>query len=340
MAIGAFFLSIILSATTAFLLLCSPIARWLLDRPNQRSLHCGPTPRIGGMAILVAVTAALTTFRPPDLPLTPLLLSVCLLLVSQLDDRSQLPAALRLVFHFAAAIFIVFGWLAPDSIHSIDKKIVLMTWNNSNWPAIGVILAICWMTNLFNFMDGANGMAGGMAFIGFGGLAIAASLSVVPNFGISVACAAISGAAVGFLCFNFPSGRIFLGDAGSVPMGFLAAVFSIHGAIAGSWPWWFGILVFSPFIVDATVTLIKRMLKQEKLWVAHREHYYQRLILRGWSHRKTAVSYYILMLGSTLSALAAQNSQFLYPIAGFWVITYASLLLYLEWLFRKYKKVN
>jgi hypothetical protein len=83
---------------------------------------------------------------------------------------------------------------------------------------------------------------------------------------------------------------------------------------------------------------LKRIARQERIWIAHREHYYQRLILSGWSHRKTVISYYFLMLGSTVSALAAQNSNLLYPIVCFWVITYASLLMYLEWRFYKHKK--
>ena len=135
-----------------------------------------------------------------------------------------------------------------------------------------------------------------------------------------------------------PPAKIFMGDAGSIPFGFLAATLDIHGALAGLWSWWFGLLVFSPFIVDATVTLIRRLARRERIWIAHREHYYQRLILSGWSHRKTVCSYYLLMLGSAISALIAQNSRLLYPTVTFWVITYMSLLLYLEWRFHQYKK--
>lgn len=290
--------------------------------------------------MLLAIAVTLALLCPPGLPLTPLFLTAILSLIFAFDDRANLPVVLRFVVQLLAAAIIVVSWLHSKSDMSVSLVHDPKSFLESLFTSLAVIFAICWMANLFNFMDGADGMAGGMAFFGFGGFALAAATSTTQIANIAAVSAAVSGAAIGFLAFNFPAARVFMGDAGSVPIGFLAAVLNFQAWITGQWPWWFGILVFSPFIVDATVTLIKRMLKQEKLWVAHREHYYQRLILSGWSHRKTAVSYYILMLGSTLSALAAQNSQFLYPIAGFWVITYASLLLYLEWLFRKYKKVN
>ena len=155
---------------------------------------------------------------------------------------------------------------------------------------------------------------------------------------MAIIASALSGAALGFLLFNMPVAKIFMGDAGSIPIGFLAAALGIQGSLMGLWTWWFGLLVFSPFIVDATVTLIKRIARHERIWIAHREHYYQRLILSGLGHRKTVFSYYLLMLGSAVSALAAQNDQLLYPIVTFWVITYLSLLLYLEWRFHHHKK--
>lgn len=288
--------------------------------------------------MLLAVSISLAVFRPDNLPVTPLVLAASLALVSLLDDRAHLPVALRLAVHVAAATLVALGWLNTNADLPIANSDGVLAWPTSPYALFAAVLAICWMTNLFNFMDGANGMAGGMAFIGFGGYAIAAAMIPLQGETMAVLTAAVSGAALGFLCFNFSAARVFMGDAGSVPIGFLAAAIGIQGNLTGIWSWWFGALAFSPFIVDATVTLIKRLLRHEKIWVAHREHYYQRLILSGWSHRKTVISYYFLMLGSTGSALVAQNSHFLYPIVSFWVITYASLLLYLEWRFYQHKK--
>lgn len=288
--------------------------------------------------MLLAVTISLAILRPDSLPVTPLVLAASLALVSLLDDRAHLPVALRLAAHGAAATLIALSWPGTHADIPIGNADGMLAWLTSPYALFAMIVAICWMTNVFNFMDGANGMAGGMACIGFGGYAIAAAMSPVHGLTFAAVTAAMSGAALGFLCFNFPAARVFMGDAGSVPIGFLAAALGIQGNLAGLWPWWFGALVFSPFIVDATVTLLKRILRHEKIWVAHREHYYQRLILSGWSHRKTVFSYYFLMLGSTGSALAAQNGRLLFPIVSFWVITYASLLLYLEWHFYQDKK--
>ena len=89
--------------------------------------------------------------------------------------------------------------------------------------------------------------------------------------------------APGFLVFNFPPARVFLGDAGSVPLGFLAGALGAQGALSGAWPMWFPVLVFSPFIVDATVTIARRVARGERIWIAHRDHYYQRLVLSGWT---------------------------------------------------------
>ena len=341
--IAVFFVAMILAGGFVVLLLRSPLAQWSLDRANHRSLHHQPTPRIGGIAILIAVAIAIIISPQDGLPVIALALAACLALVSFADDKANLPAALRLFAHASAATLFAACCLNAGEIPGANDSSAFRSLTTP-FVLISMVIAICWMTNLFNFMDGANGLAGGMAFIGFGGYAIGAmigaTMSAEYGGGIAMTSAAISGAALGFLFFNFPTARVFLGDTGSVPIGFLAIVLGVQGFLQGLWPWWFGLFIFSTFIVDATVTLLKRLFRGEKIWEAHREHYYQRLILSGWSHRKTVLSYYFLILGSTISALKAQTSNLLYPIAGFWVITYASLLLYLEWRFYQEKKVE
>jgi UDP-N-acetylmuramyl pentapeptide phosphotransferase/UDP-N-acetylglucosamine-1-phosphate transferase len=130
-----------------------------------------------------------------------------------------------------------------------------------------------------------------------------ASLAHAPGF--ATLCFLIAAAAAGFLCFNL-SGRIFMGDGGSVPLGFLAAALGIDGWMRGLWPPWFAPLVFAPFVVDAVVTLGRRMMRGERFWLAHREHYYQRLVRSGWSHSRLAVAEYALMLACAGAALAAR----------------------------------
>ena len=118
-------------------------------------------------------------------------------------------------------------------------------------------------------------------------------------------CAIVAAAAAAFLVFNFPPARLFMGDAGSIPVGFLAAALFVTGWRDGDWPFWFPAAVFAPFIVDATLTLAKRILSGERIWDAHNKHYYQRLVRMGWGHRKTALAEYALMLASGITALWA-----------------------------------
>ena len=266
-----------------------------MDHPNERSLHTTPTPRIGGLGIMAGVGAASVWLA--DAALFPVMLAAfALAALSLLDDLRGLPVALRFLAHFvaAAACLLVLGL--------------------SGWALVGATLAVVWMTNLYNFMDGSDGLEGGMAAIGFGALALAAMLGGAPA--LAAFCAAIAAAALAFLRFNFPPARVFMGDAGAIPLGFLAATLGILGALQGVWPWLFPLLVFSPFIVDASVTLGRRALRGEKIWRAHRSHYYQRVVLLGASHRQLAMAAYVLMLAMAALAFA----QLVFPQQLVWLL--------------------
>jgi UDP-N-acetylmuramyl pentapeptide phosphotransferase/UDP-N-acetylglucosamine-1-phosphate transferase len=169
-----------------------------------------------------------------------------------------------------------------------------------------------------------------MAAFGFGALAIGAAAAGQPA--LALTAAAIASASLGFLAHNFPPARVFLGDAGSVPLGFLAAALGLHGTLAGAWPLWFPFLVFSPFIVDATVTLLRRAARGERFWRAHRGHFYQRLVLGGWSRRGLAWSAYALMAAAAASALAgrAQGPEIPFGIILGWAAFYTLLLVAIE----------
>ena len=241
-----------------------------VDRPNERSLHQRPTPRIGGMAMFPGIVLACIAAGARDSSvLVPMGLAGLLFLLSIADDWRGLPASLRFGSHFGVAAGLAL-WVAGAS------------------PlALAGAIAMTWMTNLYNFMDGANGLAGGMTVIGFGVLGLASGEAIL-------AFAAV-GAALGFLRYNFDPARVFLGDAGSVPLGFLGGALCFFGVVREHWPLWFPLLVFAPFVIDATVTLLKRMARREKVWAAHRQHYYQRLVRMGWSHRRLALAEYALM---------------------------------------------
>ena len=274
----------------ASFLVCWLTLAWLLqrsrlpmDHPNERSLHATPTPRIGGLGIMVGVFVAAAWLGGAGV--LPLVLgAAALAAVSVLDDVRSLPVRVRFLAHFVAA------------------AVCLLALGLSGWKLAAATLAVVWMTNLYNFMDGSDGLAGGMAAIGFGALALAAWLGDAG--GLAMLCASIVAAALAFLRFNFPPARVFMGDAGSIPLGFMAAALGINGAMQKVWPWLFPLLVFSPFIVDASVTLARRALRGEKIWQAHRSHYYQRVVLLGASHRWLALAAYALMLAMAALAFA------------------------------------
>jgi UDP-N-acetylmuramyl pentapeptide phosphotransferase/UDP-N-acetylglucosamine-1-phosphate transferase len=172
--------------------------------------------------------------------------------------------------------------------------------------AIAFVFGVAWYTNLYNFMDGSDGLAGGMALIGFGAYAVAAHLAGAP--GLASVCAMLAAGAAAFLTRNYPPAKIFLGDVGSVPLGFLAGVLGLVGWNRGLWPLWFPPLVFAPFVCDATLTLLRRMVRGERIWQAHREHYYQRLVRSGLGHRGTLFIEYITMLACASAAIVARNA--------------------------------
>jgi UDP-N-acetylmuramyl pentapeptide phosphotransferase/UDP-N-acetylglucosamine-1-phosphate transferase len=291
----------------------SPLAARLADTPNARSLHDTPRPRVGGLGVMAGSLVVIFTAGSRDLRI----LAACALglaILSLADDLRALPAPVRLLGHIAAALVVVLGPLDGPP------------------PAIAALLvvAIAWMTNLYNFMDGADGLAGGMAVAGFGTLALAADAGGAAD--LALASGAIAAAGLAFLAFNAPPARVFLGDAGSIPLGFFAGALGALGIVRGIWPAWFPLLVFSPFVVDATVTVLRRLAAREKIWIAHRTHYYQRLVTGGWSHRRLALAAWAAMLAAGASALVALEGTVMLHrgILGLWVVAYLVGLLAID----------
>jgi len=283
------------TAIAIALLRRSRFAAAFADVPNERSLHGAPVPRLGGIALIGAAVVAALPFA--DHPAGIVLgCAVFLSLVSLIDDRRSLPIQVRLPAHIAAALVAVLAIGAPAA----QSPALLVECGIAT-------LAIVWFTNAFNFMDGADGLAGGMAAFGFACLAVAAWMGGAQP--IAAACAALAAASVGFLFHNFPPAKVFMGDAGSVPLGFLAGSVGWLGVVGGLWPAWFPVLAFAPFLVDATVTLLGRLARGERFWLAHRSHAYQRLVLAGWTHRRLAVAAYALMALTACAALAALRSD-------------------------------
>jgi len=249
----------------------------VLDRPNARSSHAAPTPRGGGIAVIAAIVLAwlmLILTRAVALRLGLVISGAVLLAaVSWLDDLRGLPPAPRLAAQFAAVAGGLYalasmgygGWRPPSDL-----------------GIAGAALLWVWFINLFNFMDGIDGIAGSEA------AAIGIGLSLFGAFGAGEGwdggplAAVIAAAALGFLVWNWAPARIFLGDVGSVPLGYLLGFLLLYAAALGHWK--IALILPLYFLADATLTLLRRLLRGERVWQAHREHFYQRAVQRGLGH--------------------------------------------------------
>jgi UDP-N-acetylmuramyl pentapeptide phosphotransferase/UDP-N-acetylglucosamine-1-phosphate transferase len=319
---------------------CDPASRFhILDHPNERSLHTRSTPRSGGLAILVSiiVSVAMISVFQPFREMEAIMASVFLVAgVSFLDDRYSIFPVYRFIVHVLASAAILYGGFYLPKL-----EVFGISWQ---WPylagAVITVLYTVWMINLYNFMDGMDGFAGGMAVAGFGTFAILGWQA--GNIEFMLMSLVIASAAGGFLVFNFPPARIFMGDVGSSTLGLLAAAFSLWGARENIFPFWIALLVFSPFMVDATVTLLRRLLRGEKIWQAHKSHYYQQLVQAGWGHRKTVLVEYGIMLGCGMTALwglrASANVQAAL-IAG-WAVFYFLFFFSVSRLVARHKKTG
>ena len=282
----------LLCALLLQMLLASGLAaRLALDQPNARSLHTTPTPRCGGLGIAAAALIAAALLLPQS---AQFMAGFALLaVVSWLDDRGGMPIAVRFASHFIAATLIVIG--APH---------LFWLW------AVLAVFAMVWGINLFNFMDGANGMSAAMLITGFGSYALAAwQAGWLASGWPAQVSAAIAGAGLAFGWFNRTPARLFLGDVGSIPAGFAMGAIGFLGWQQAIWPWWFPWLVFSPFVADASFTLARRAWRREAVWRAHREHFYQRLIQSGFSHSHTALLWLCMMLAAGGLALALRAAS-------------------------------
>ncbi|MGV8996307.1 MAG: MraY family glycosyltransferase [Parvibaculaceae bacterium] len=265
-----------LAFTGAGLVKTHALKRQLIDIPNTRSSHDQPMPRGGGLAIVIAFYASALLALLLDAIPPYLFIALCAGLVVAgagfADDHKQLSPRARLAYHFVAA-FLAIGWLDAWSILDLGFMAV-------HWGIIGSIVALfglVWLTNLFNFMDGIDGIAAAETIFVTTAMCAFTSQFVAPML--------LAAAALGFLCLNWPPARLFMGDVGSGFLGFVIGVLALHAitseAVA---PWPFLILV-GIFVTDATLTLLRRTISGEKIWLAHRSHAYQWAARRYGSHR-------------------------------------------------------
>lgn len=290
-AVAAFVLSVFLTSRMRSLAL----TKGILDIPNERSSHSVPVARGGGVAIVLATTGALSLLRVVGLVPLDLFLAVVgggslVAFVGFMDDRRRLSARVRLAVHFAAALWGIasLGGLPP--LHLAEQ----VDWTGWIGYSLGS-LAIVWVLNLFNFMDGIDGIAASEAiFMAWGGAFL--TLMVGASAAVPVLALVFGAACCGFLIWNWPPAKIFMGDVGSGYLGYMLAVLAIAASREASVSLVAWLILGGAFFVDATLTLSRRIFRGERPAEAHRTHAYQWLSRRWASHRKVTILILVINL--------------------------------------------
>lgn len=265
----------------------------MIAQPGERQSHDVATPTGGGLGLIfsIVVTSLCLQFVLP-IPVfwwQNLLPGILLLaIVGWRDDKYPVSSLLRLLVQLAVSFWLLgFGWLQ-------------FTLRDVGMFASATVV-IVWLMNLYNFMDGSDGMAGFQGV--FAGLVMAVAFQTGEQYAMALLALAVAAACAGFLPLNFPPARVFMGDVASVPLGFIFASFAVYGVQTGSMSLSVSILVMSVFIIDATLTLLTRVLCGERWYTAHAQHVYQRLIAQGWSHRRVLVAYQAINVILVLPAI-------------------------------------
>lgn len=321
LAPAAFLLAWLLTTGATALLRRALLRRQVLDRPNERSSHTEPTPRGGGWAIVPVVLLGwgLIAWIAGDLDQAgPVLIAAASLgVLSWADDLQPVPAHWRLLAHLLAA------WAAVAALP--PGALVFQGWLPPLLDRALTVLGLVWFINLFNFMDGIDGLSGAETLSLGGGLWLVELLAGHP--GPEPAYGAIlAGAALGFLTWNWHKARIFLGDVGSIPLGFLAGWLLVRAATQGFWlP---ALILPLYYLADATWTLGRRLLRGERIWQAHRQHFYQRAARRERRHDRVVIA--VLIGNAALIAVSAAT------LVSAWAVLMAPLplVLLIGWMVR------
>jgi Fuc2NAc and GlcNAc transferase len=311
-SIGAFIASY---AFTAWLLRRSSL-RLIVDRPNARSSHSTPTPRGGGLSMVTVTTCAAAILYSVGM-LSRSMAAVMLLgglsvaAIGFWDDVRSAPIVVRMAVHFGAALLAVYCLGSISQMRVGDSLVHL----GVAGPVLGV-LAVVWILNLFNFMDGIDGIAASeaaCALFGAAGLAVFLGHCTVTD----VAPALIAGAScLGFLRWNWPPAAIFMGDIGSGYLGYTIAVIALEWSQTSPINIYTWLILGGVFLVDATLTLCRRLLRGESVHQAHRTHAYQWLARAWGSHARVTIAVIIINLIWLLPCAAFATK---FPGSAFWI---------------------
>jgi len=272
------------------------LARSVLDIPNHRSSHTVPTPRGGGVAIVIAFATGIVALwalerLSPHLAIALLGGGGIVALVGFVDDHRHLPALWRLCAHFVAAAWVLawLGGLPPVPFAGAERDL----------GPVGDLLAavaLVWMLNLYNFMDGIDGIAAVETVAVCAGAILLSMVSPLTTGPWQLLLLLVA-ATFGFLAWNFPPARIFMGDAGSGFLGIVLGAFALDAAHREPTWLWSWIILLAVFIADATITLLFRLRRGDRLYEAHRTHAYQHATQRFGSHLPVSLAVGVITLG-------------------------------------------
>ncbi len=320
--VGSLIISVVVTGSLQkYALHCS-----LIDVPNERSSHLTPTPRGGGLSIVLIILLCigvlfLTGQLQKDIAIALGFGGFFVSLIAWIDDHRHIPALWRAIAYAIAAVLAVyflggFNHFQPEA-SGLPLELI--------GGALAVIWVV-WMTNLYNFMDGTDALAAIQAVCL--GLSLGVLFWLEGQYGVAMVCFVILAANCGFLFWNWPPAKIFMGDVGSCALGFYFGVLALIGEIGGSVPFAVLFILLSIFICDATFTLLMRIGRNEKWYQAHKSHAYQRLVQLGMSHKKLVIVILIVNI-SILWPLAwiAYQEQAL----AFYIACLAGLLMATLW---------
>jgi UDP-N-acetylmuramyl pentapeptide phosphotransferase/UDP-N-acetylglucosamine-1-phosphate transferase len=326
-----FFICII----TVYLVLRFSEKLGLSDVPNHRSSHQEPTPTGGGLGIFLSLCVSLMLYfaighwGKDNWALIGLVAGILIIgIVGFIDDRKSLRVSVRMASYLSAAIIVV---VTIGPLRSIDFPFL----GTIRFGALAVPISLIWIiavTNIYNFIDGIDGLAAGEGVLAGGFLAYIGSLT--GNTQVSAIGLFVAAASLGFLLFNFPPAKIFMGDVGSTTLGFTFAAVAIIGSQnkANPIPFLVMLLLLGSFLFDGTITLVRRALKRERLYEAHRDHFYQQAVQLGYTHRPVTLSEYgleTLLGGSAILYVLGHETvrlsilliwPFVFTIIGIWLI--------------------
>lgn len=296
----------------------------ILDIPNERSLHTIPTPRGGGIGIAVAFFTGLFWLYHLNIVPENIVLALAggllIALIGWLDDIFSLAARWRIVFHFICAIWALY-WLNGFPSLFLGIMTLPLSWVG---PLLG-ILGVVWSINFYNFMDGIDGLSGSEAiFVSFTAGLFLFSI----NSALASICFLLIPITLGFLVWNWPRAKIFMGDVGSSLLGYVFAILAIASENQHALPIIDWIILLGVFAFDATFTLISRIKRKQAFHLAHREHAYQRLNGLGFTHLKITLCVFIFNI---LVLLPFAFVSFKWPTLILPSLFFVIALLFLIW---------